>query len=215
MTIGLCGSLSVTTSSQEAGTYQSSNWAWGFGTMMGVYIAGGISGAHLNPVVSLMLCIFRGFPFPHVVKYTIAQLLGAITAGGTAYGIYADSIRHFNDGKLLASPGTGTGGGVIYTQPKAWLSPPAAFFNEFVASTILGCGILALGDDTNAPPGAGMHAFIIGLFTTVLSMAFGYNTNNCLNPARDLGPRLVAQWAGYGARNVWESYHWWWTWGPW
>lgn len=83
MTIGLCGSLSVTTSREEAGTYQSSNWAWGFGAMMGVYIAGGISGAHLNPVVSLMLCIYRGFPLKYVVKYSIAQLLAAVTAGGT------------------------------------------------------------------------------------------------------------------------------------
>lgn len=60
-----------------------------------------------------------------------------------------------------------------------------------------------------------MHAFIIGLFSTVLSMAFGYNTNNCLNPVRDLGPRLVAQFAGYGASNVWTSARWWWLWGPW
>ena len=66
-----------------------------------------------------------------------------------------------NNGELLATPGTGTGGGVIYTQPKAWLKPSAAFFNEFVASTILGVGILALGDDTNAPPGAGKSLFVV------------------------------------------------------
>lgn len=102
-----------------------------------------------------MLCITRGFPLRRVGIYAIAQFLGSITAAGTAFGIYVDSIRNFNDGQLLAEPGRGTGGGVIYTQPKEWLQPSAAFFNEFVASTILGVGILALGDDTNAPPGAG------------------------------------------------------------
>lgn len=215
MTIGLCGNLSVTTSNNAAGSYQSTNWAWGLGTMMGVYVAGGISGAHLNPAVSLMLCISRGFPIRRVCYYTLAQLLAAFTAGGVAFGIYKDSILHFNNGQLLPDPDNGTGGGVLYTQPKAWLSPAAAFFNEFVAATLLGIGILALGDDTNTPPGAGMHAFIIGLFTTVLSMAFGYNTNNCLNPARDLGPRLIAQFAGYGSSEVWTSNYWWWLWGPW
>jgi aquaglyceroporin related protein len=114
------------------------------------------------------------------------------------------------DGALLRS----STGIAFYTQPKSWVSPPTAYFNELVATAILGCAIIALGDDTNAPPGAGMHAFIIGLIVFVLDTAFSPNTSACLNPTRDLAPRIVASMAGYG-KDVWTDANWWWIWGPW
>lgn len=88
------------------------------------------------------------------------------------------------------------------------------YSNEFTATGILACAILALGDDQNAPPGAGMHALIVGLVVTVLSMAFGYPTGACLNPARDFGPRLAALALGYSPQ-IFTVDHVWWLWGPW
>lgn len=77
---------------------------------------------------------------------------------------------------------------------------------------MLSCAILALGDDSNAPPGEGMAAFIIGLLATALCMAFGYNTRAYLNPARDFGPRLVALAAGYRP-SIFTAANYWWLWG--
>lgn len=57
--------------------------------------------------------------------------------------------------------------------------------------------LLALGDDTNAPPGAGMNAFILGLLVSVLMFCSAYQTGLALNPARDLGPRIIAVAVGY------------------
>jgi aquaglyceroporin related protein, other eukaryote len=118
-----------------------------------------------------------------------------------AYGLCHDTIMHFNGALVPHKTGLG-----FYTQPQPFASPATAFFN---ATGVLSCSILALGDDSNAPPDAGMVAFIIGLLVTALCMAFGYNTGACLNPARNFGPRLVALAAGYGPSTFTATNCWW------
>lgn len=139
--------------------------------MVGIYIAGGISGAHLNPAISIALWIYRGFPGRRCCYYIIAQVLGGLTAGGIAYLLYRDSIAHFDPHAAMNPSGVG-----FYTGPLAYVSRSTAFFTEFVADAVLVCTILAMGDDSNAPPGAGMHSFVIGLVVFVASIVFGYNT---------------------------------------
>lgn len=208
--IGLTCNLAVQTSADTSGTYLSANWAWGLGIMIGIYIAGGISGGHLNPAISILLCVFRGFPAKKAAIYIAAQITGAILAGLIAFGIYRDAIVSFDPAGLVAA----NTGKSFYTQPGSFAGPATSIFNEFVATAILSCAVLALGDDSNAPPGAGMHAFIVGLVVVVLTMAFGYNTGACLNPARDFGPRLATAMVGYGSEVFTNSQHWW-LWGPW
>lgn len=208
--VGECAILSVIASNDQAETYQSTNWAWGFGYMLGVYVAGGISGAHLNPALSIMLSVWRGFPWHQCALYVVAQLLGAITGAGLAYAIYTDAIEH-------------AGGGILFreltpqfiTQPKPWVSLGIAFLTEGVASGVLGCMILALTDSNNSPPGAGMHALIVGLLVTTVSISMSYNTGGCFNPVRDNGPRPVALMAGFGAEETFLSSSGWWSWGAW
>jgi aquaglyceroporin related protein len=222
--IGLCTSLSVVTSNNTAGSYQSENWAWGFGIMIGVYLAGGVSGGHLNPAISLTLCVFRGFPFRKALVYITAQVFGGFLAGLIAYGIYKPAIIAFNasGGDAALSGGSnvavdlfnGGSGRAFYTSPAPFAGPGSSFGNEFVASAILSCAILALGDDSNAPPGAGMHSFIVGLVVSVLTMAFGYTTDACLNPARDFGPRVATAIVGYGSQ-VFTGRNVWWIYGAW
>ena len=105
-------------------------------------------------------------------------------------------------------------GQMLYTQPQPFIHPTTAFFSEFVSTGIIACAVLALGDDSNAPPGAGMAAFIIGLLITAMIMAFSYSAGACLNPARDFGPRLVTLMAGFGSETFTVS-NCWWIWGPW
>lgn len=168
--IGLCGTLAVSTAKNEAGTRISNNISWGLGYMVGIYIAGGVSGGHLNPAISIALSIFRGFPTRKCIYYIIAQGLGAITAGGIAYCLYRDSI-------LNMGPNVNMGSELgFFTEPQTYVNGATAFFDEFVATAILLCAIFAMGDDNNAPPGAGMHSFIIGLLIFVLSICLGFNT---------------------------------------
>lgn len=207
--VGISSNLAVTTSQQQAGTYQSMYWSWGFAAMLGIYISGGSSGGHLNPALSLMLCFYRGFPLRRVPSYVFFQILGAFCGALLAFAVYRDDILHLDGGLLPQSTGI-----AIYTQPKAWISPATAFFTEFLATAVLSGSILALGDDSNSPPGAGMHAFIIGLLVTTLLMSVGYNTTGCFNPARDLGPRLAALAVGYPT-SIFNVSSAWWIWGGW
>ncbi|KAJ5427201.1 hypothetical protein N7465_002271 [Penicillium sp. CMV-2018d] len=213
MTIGLCATLSNFTSSGQAGSYPAQSVAWGFGFMTAIYTTGGMSGGHLNPAISISLSVFRGFPARRCVIYVAAQLLGAITAGGISYAIYHDAIVEL--ATLAKVPqNASVAAQALLTLPKSFVRPATAFFTEFLGSAILVGSILALGDDTNAPPGAGMQAFIIGIIITIVILALGYNTGGCFNCARDFGPRLVAVMAGWGG-HLFREYHAWWIWGPW
>ncbi|KAE9965401.1 hypothetical protein BLS_007672 [Venturia inaequalis] len=194
LTLGFSANLAITVSRGRAGVGDTADWAWGLATMVAIYIAGGISGAHLNPAMSLMLWIYRGFPFEKVPIYVMAQMLGAFLAALIAFGIYQPGIV------ALGEPATAFGGtaGNFITFPKeTWVNGSTAFFTEFASTTILAITVLALGDDSNAPPGAGMNAFIIGLVIVILSISFGWNTGLAMNPARDFGPRVALHLLGY------------------
>lgn len=208
--LGISANLSVTVSLNSAGTTQTEYWSWGFAVMVGIYIAGGGSGAFLNPAIIIMLSIFRGFPSRRIPVYVLAQVLGAFCGALLAIAIYYDSIMHL-DGALVAES-TGT---AIYTQPRGdYIRVSTAFFAEVLGSAVVGCSILALGDSGNSPPGAGMHALIIGFLITVVTMSLSWTTRGCFNPARDLGPRLAAIAVGYPT-NSFTAFHNWWIWGGW
>ncbi|OOF93913.1 hypothetical protein ASPCADRAFT_516877 [Aspergillus carbonarius ITEM 5010] len=213
ITLGLCGGLATYTSQGQAGSFVSLSACWGFSFMIGVYIVGGISGGHLNPAITISMSLWRGFPARKCAVYIFAQLIGAITAGGFAYAIYHDAIMNLAaENKVPQSQSTASE--AMLTLPKQFVSPATAFFNEFIGTAILVGTIMALGDDSNAPPGAGMQAFIIGILITVLILALGYNTGGAFNGPRDFGPRLVAVMAGWGG-HLFTEYHAWWIWGPW
>ncbi|KAB2574158.1 Aquaporin-3 [Lasiodiplodia theobromae] len=209
LTLGFCADLASTTSGGASGDALAANLSWGLATMIGIYIAGGISGAHLNPAISIMLWIYRGFPLRKVPPYAFVQILGAFIAALIAFGVYKTQILKYG-GSDLAVGGTAN---AFLTGPRnSDVGVGTAFFTEFVATVILAIAVLALGDDTNAPPGAGMSAFIMGLVITVESNAFSNNTGCAMNPSRDFGPRLALLALGYGNAGFTSGY---WAYGPW
>lgn len=207
LTIGFCADLAVT-----LGTTPSPNttaWCWGLATMMAIYISGGVSGAHLNPAITIMLWFYRGFPKRKMPEYFLAQFIGAFCAGLVTYGVYYASIREY----LIANSNVGIINSFVTSQRLHWIDAATAFFNEFVGTVLLGITILALGDDQNAPPGAGMNSLIIGLVITCLSMTFSYQTGAALNPSRDFGPRLALLAVGYSGDDLFKNAYWFY--GPW
>lgn len=207
LTLGFCGDLGVTLAA--AGNPNTTDWVWGFATMAGIYVCGGISGAHLNPSITVMLWFYRGFPKRKMPEYFLAQFVGAFCAALAAYGVYYHSIRNYID--------SGTGEEVdvvnsfVTSQREDFIGPATAFFNEFLGMVILSVIILALGDDQNAPPGGGMNSLIIGLVIACLSMCFAYQTGAAFNPSRDFGPRLALLALGYGRQLFTNPY---WFYGP-
>ncbi|KAH6652553.1 aquaporin-like protein [Truncatella angustata] len=207
--LGLSGTLSVFLSQDQAipyGSYETSCWAWGFAWMFGVYLGGGVSGAHMNPAISISLSVFRGFPWLQCLIYVIVQFIAAIVAGALAYGVFYDTMHNVDPTLLHSSK-------AFLSTPQTWVSPGNAFLNQSVGSAIMMIVVFALGDDQNNPPGAGMHAFVLGLLVSVLKMTLGFNIGSALNPASDFGPRVIAYAIGYREANVFSDP--WWFYGPW
>ncbi|KIW39369.1 uncharacterized protein PV06_09145 [Exophiala oligosperma] len=209
MVIGLSGSLVHLTSRQAATDTLGEYLSWGLGVMMGVYIVGGSSGAHLNPVVTIVFTVFRSFPAGMCLQYIVAQLLGAFTASAIVLGLYHDAIEQYD------GTNAGGAGSAFYTLPRPGLSLVAAMLTECVGTGILCIAVLALNDPRNVPRRTNMHAIVMALVVTGLCLAFSYNTGTCLNPARDFGPRLLIWATGVGDGNVWTMATYWWAWGPW
>ncbi|KJX98796.1 aquaporin-like protein [Zymoseptoria brevis] len=210
--IGISGTLAVQTSSPSSPlTPQSQYWTWGFATMLAIYVSGGGSGAFLNPALTILLSVFRGFPARRVPTYILAQILGCFTGALLAFAVYRDGILVLSEDGILSAETTGT---AFYTQPKEWMGNGSAFLTELLGTAVVGISILALGDSGNSPPGAGMHAFVIGLLITTVTMALGQGTGGCFNPARDLGPRIATVVLGYDS-GMWSARDWWWIWGAW
>jgi glycerol uptake facilitator protein len=187
----------VVTGDGAAGDHDSIAWAWGIGVTLGVYVAARISGAHLNPAVTIALAAFKGFEWRKVAPYIAAQVVGAFVAALIIRATYADLIGKIDPGHTYATQG------IFSTSPTAGVSIPSAFLDQVVGTAILVFVIFALTTATNNPPMANIGPVVVGLLVVALGMAFGGNAGYAINPARDFGPRLASWITGYG--DAWWS----------
>ncbi len=172
------------------------NWmiivlGWGLAVMLGIYVAGAISGAHINPAVTLAFAARGKFPWSKVIPYIVAQVLGAFVAAAILYFVYKGAIDnavvHAAAGKKNVADAVGY---VFYTSPKSFVGTFGAFGDEFIGTALLTGLIFALVDARNQPVQANLNPFIIGLLIMAIGASFGLNTGYAINPARDFGPRL-------------------------
>src|SRR3954447_5958271 len=177
------------------GDHDSIAWAWGLGVMLGVYVAGRISGAHLNPAVTIALAVFKGFEWRKVAPYALAQTLGAFIAALLVRWNYSEVLHAADPGLTVKTQG------VFSTLPGNGTLPVSewgALRDQIIGTAILLFLILAITDAAGTPPGANLAPFIIGLLVVGIGMAWGTNAGYAINPARDFGPRLASFLTGYG-----------------
>ena len=207
-----CASVAQVVLSQHGnGEYLSINLGWAFGVTMGVYMAGGVSGAHLNPAVTLALASLRGFPWRKVIPYCVAQLAGAFVASALVYAVYYDALNHF-DGGTRQVVGSQATAGIWATYPQSFLSPfPGGVVDQVVGTALLVLCIFALSDKRNHAASADLAPLAVGAVVLVIGMTFGYNSGYAINPARDLGPRLFTYLAGWGSQVFTAGQGWWWV----
>jgi len=180
---------------------------WGLAVMLGIYVAGAISGAHINPAVTLAMAVTGRLAWSKVVLYWLAQVLGAFVAALLLYYVYQGAIANALGGAALSSSNVSTVGGVFYTSPKSFVGMFGAFGDEFIGTALLVGLILAIVDGRNQPVQANLNPLIIGLLIVAIGASFGLNTGYAINPARDFGPRLWMALAG-GGTGALNSYTW-------
>ena len=189
---------------------------WGFGVTLAIYATGAISGAHLNPAVSLAFVIFRrdAFPPQKLLPYWGAQLVGGILGGVTILSVFGPFIARFeaDNGIVRGEPGSELSAmvfGEYFPNPavfgtdaaaKSLISPAGAMAVEAIGTGILVLMIFALVDRRNASISVkSLAPFFIGFTVAVLISLFAPLTQAGWNPARDFGPRIVAALAGWGS----------------
>jgi len=172
------------------GGYTNITLGWGLAVTMGIYVAGKISGAHLNPAVTVSLAVFRGFPWRLVVPYSLVQIAGAFCAAALVYRNYLPAF-HQVDPSLEHTAGIFT---TFPAFPTVW---SAGFLDQVIGTGLLLLLILAITDEFNMPPGANLTPLMIGLVVVAIGMSFGGMHGYAINPARDFGPRLFTVVAGF------------------
>jgi len=198
-------------SKSTAGSYLAINLTWGLGVVMGCYVCAGVSGAHLNPAVTLALAAHRKFPWKKVVPYSAAQVAGAFVASAVVFVTYHEALTAFDGGtrQVLGPQGTA---GIWATYPQPFLSTfPGGVVDQIVGTALLVGVIFAITDQRNSPAPAGVAPLIVGLLVVLIGATFGFNAGYAINPARDFGPRLFTFVAGWGSEVFRASGGWWWV----
>ncbi|MEM8735296.1 MAG: MIP/aquaporin family protein [Planctomycetota bacterium] len=193
---------------------------WGIAIMLAIYSIGGISGAHINPAITIALSVVGDFPKNRVATYILAQLCGAFLAAASLFFLFSPALKQVETdfgvqrgqqgseitascyGEFFPSPGSlksETYSVTEHKQLKKLVPHHVAFFAEVLGTAILSCMVFAFSDSSNRErPDQRQAAIFIGLTVSALISVIAPLTQACFNPARDFGPRLFASLAGWG-----------------
>jgi len=191
------------------------NWCtiafgWGLAVAIAVYAVAGVSGAHINPAVTIALAVKGDFRWRDVVPYIIGQMIGAFLG---AFGVY---LCYYDGLKAAGMPNVWcTGPGSIFSQafwgggqatPIGSYPITTAFITEVIGTMVLLLGVCAIGDTKNVGAGANTGPFMIGMLVTVIGLTLGGPSGYAINPARDLAPRIFG--ALVGTSGLFDGWYW-------
>ena len=153
--------------------------AWGLAVMLAIYAVGGISGAHLNPAVTIALAINGSFATDLVLGYIVAQLAGAFVGASLVWLHFLPHWKETPDQRAKLA--------VFCTAP-AIRNTFSNLISEIIATMVLVLGLLFIGANQFA---SGLNPIVVGLLIIAIGLSLGGTTGFAINPARDLGPRLA------------------------
>ena len=191
------------------------NWntitiGWAFAVIIAVYVSAGVSGAHINPAVTLALAVKRGFPWSKVGPYIIAQIVGAFLGAAGVYLVYRDGLAAAGMPNVWCTgPGSVFGnafwGGAAGTAvgPYTLLTASIA---ELFGTMVLLWGVMASGDSKNMGLMHNLGPFLVGFAVLAVGLSLGGPSGYSINPARDFGPRLFG--ALVGTQGLFEGLYW-------
>lgn len=207
-----CGSVAAAVlTGAQVGIFQIAI-VWGIGIATAIYLTGSLSGAHLNPAVTIGLAAYSGFPWRNVGGYVAAQFAGAFVASGLLYLLFQGQLAAFEAANHVVRGSAGSessamifggffpnpGGHPLTDDIRARVPHATAFLAEAVGTAILMLVIQSSTDRRNESRPRVLTAVTIGLTVTILISILGPLTMAQFNPARDLAPRLFSAFAGWG-----------------
>jgi len=186
---------------------------WGVAIALAIYATGAVSGAHINPAITVAMAVWRDFPKSKVLPYIASQLVGAVCGSLILYGLFHGLIAHFEvaRGIVRGAPGSELSAMVfgeyfpnpamIGTTAEAYrqVSHVTAMFGEAIGTAFLACFVFALTEPRNSQAPRFMVPLFIGLTVSIIISIVAPLTQAGLNPARDFGPRLVSYFFGWGS----------------
>lgn len=184
----------------EAYNWNTITFGWAFAVIIAVYVSAGVSGAHLNPAVTIALAFKRGFPWKDVFPYITAQVIGAFLGALGVYLVYMDGLVKAGMPNVW-STGPGSvfgqafwgGAGVAAAGNYTYLN---AIIAEIFGTAVLMWGILASGDNKNTGLMHNLGPFLVGGTVLAVGMSLGGPSGYAINPARDFGPRVFGALVG-------------------
>jgi len=207
-----CGSVcAAVLTGAQVGVFQVAI-VWGLGIATAIYLTGALSGAHLNPAVTVSMTVWSDFPKSRVAPYVAAQLLGAFVAAAVLYLIFGGALAVFERANHLVrgQPGSEASamvfgeffpspcGQPLTAEARTRMSALAAFGAEVIGTAILLLVVFSVTDERNKARPQILTAATIGLTVTLLISLLGPLTMACFNPARDFAPRVFSSLAGWG-----------------
>lgn len=195
---------------------------WGLAIMVAIYAVGSVSGAHVNPAITIALAARGRFRWGMVLPYIVSQMAGAFIAAGALFVLFGPSLEAKEReksvirgqpgsevtamcfGEYFPSPGPLAASREPYSEDahqklNAMVSEPAAMLAELLGTMVLALVVFAVTDQRNAcGPSSRLAPIVIGLTVSGLISFLAPLTQACFNPARDFGPRLFAYFAGWG-----------------
>ncbi|KAH9021603.1 putative aquaporin 4 [Lactarius hengduanensis] len=209
-------SADVNISPSPQGSYLGFNVAWAAvcyaldcrSGCMGLW---GVSGGHINPAVTLCMAIFRGLPWSKAFTYILGQITGAWIGALIVFANYSGGIDIFEGGAGQRTLKTAR---LFSTYPVCTLFFPICFFSQsFIGAFILVFVVFAISDKHNTALHPSLVPLVIFFVILCIGAAFGMQTGYAINPARDLGPRIMTAMVGYGSQVFTFRNHYW-IWGP-
>ncbi len=171
---------------------------WGFAVAIAVYAVGTISGAHINPAITIGVLVTGGISFGDALLYWAGQFAGAFLGAVVVYLHYLPHWKETEDPGLKLA---------VFSTGPAIRSPVSNTLSEIIGTFILAFGVSAILQPNNEV--AGLGALLIGFLVFGIGLSLGGPTGYAINPARDLGPRIahaILPIAGKGSSD-WE-YSW-------
>jgi glycerol uptake facilitator protein len=204
------------TTSQATALVGGGDWllitfGWAFAVCFAIYTVGGITGAHINPAITLGVAMRKQMPWNKVWGYWGAQVLGAFMGAALVFLVYNNAINHYDQINHI-----------VKGQPNSlatystFATFPAPYFHnilgplidEIVGTFFLALFVFAVTDEFNMPPGQNLAPVVVGFIVLAVGISFGANSGYAINPARDFGPRIFAWIAGWGKLAMPGNYGW-------